>query len=645
MSADPSVLRDLALVCVAAVAGGVLARLARQPLVLGYVFGGILLGALTAAPAVVHRPTFELFAEIGVILLMFSVGIEFSLKDLRRVRGVALVGGPAGIALHVALAVGLGVALGWPLRQSLAVGMIVSVSSTMVLLRLLLDRGELHTPHGRVMVGTALVEDLAVVGFMVLLPELEALAGGRLGALATALGRALLLLGPLWFLAVRVVPQLMSRVARTRSSELFLLVALAVAVGTATFTQAVGLSLALGAFLAGLAISESDFAHETLARLLPLRDAFVAFFFVTVGGLVDLRTFAGQWRLLGAIAALVVVGRLVIRTAVTRAFGYPVATALLVGAGLAQMGEFSFVLVQVARREGHVGDDLYGAVLAASLLTLLLNAGLMRVADRAVFHRGLTFPAADGLREHLHDHVVVCGFGRMGSALGEALETFQLPYVVVETDPEIVRALRSRGVRCLYGDAAHGRVLEAAGVGRARLVAITLPDHARAADAVRQARTLNRRAPVLARAHFAEVAERLQAAGATEVIQPELEAGLTLIRHALAELALSREHLLGYLEALRVALAGGPRGPRAVRPGLPEVRELVVGAGPLTDQSLGEARVRERFGVSVLRVERPTGEVEACPDAQTILRVGDRIRAFGLPHQLEALRAALGVPQ
>jgi CPA2 family monovalent cation:H+ antiporter-2 len=650
MSADPAVLRDLALVCAAALLGGALARLARQPLVLGYILGGILLGTVTSGPAVSHRATFETFAEVGVILLMFSVGIEFSLKDLERVRTVALVGGPAGIALHVALAVGVGAGLGWPLRQSLAVGLVVSVSSTMVLLRLLMDRGELHTRHGRIMVGTSLVEDLAVVVFMVLLSELDSLADGRLSALATVVARALLLLGSFWLLAVRAVPHLMSWVARTRSTELFLLVALAVAVGTAAVTQALGLSLALGAFLAGLAISESEYAHETLARLLPLRDTFVAFFFVTVGGLVDLATFTGQWPLLGVLGALVVGGRLAIRTAVTRAFGYPLATALLVGAGLAQMGEFSFVLVQVARRAGHVGEELHAAVLAASLLTLLLNAALMRVAD-GVVGRGLKAPAPEEVRgsvgdhESVGDHVVVCGFGRVGSAVGEALETFRLPYVVVEIDPEIVRALRSRGVRCLYGDAAHGRVLEAAGVDRARLVVIALPDHARAGDAVRQARALNPRVPVLARAHVPEVAERLRADGATDVIQPELEAGLTLIRHALAELALPREHLVSYVEALRDALGGARRRGATAGRGLPEVRELVVEPGALADQSLADARVRERFGVSVLRVERSTGEVEACPDARTILRVGDRIRVFGLPHQIAALETALRRPE
>src|SRR5881296_273528 len=251
MATDPNFFRDLAWVIVAAVAGGALAWLARQPLILGYVVGGILVGRFTPGPTVSDTHTFELFAEIGVVLLMFSVGIEFSLRDLLRVRWVALLGGPLGIVLTAALGAGAGGVLGWPPGQGLAVGLVISVASTMVLVRLLMDRGELHTRHGRVMIGISLVEDLAVVAMTVLLPAL------------------------------------MRRVARTHNDELFLLVVLAVGLGTGALTQAVGLSVALGAFLAGLIISTSDYAHETIARLLPLRDVFVAMFFVTVGMLVD----------------------------------------------------------------------------------------------------------------------------------------------------------------------------------------------------------------------------------------------------------------------------------------------------------------------------------------------------------------------
>jgi CPA2 family monovalent cation:H+ antiporter-2 len=291
---------------------------------------------------------------------------------------VALGGAPLGILLSVALAVGAGALLGWPVLQGVAIGVVVSVASTMVLARLLLDRGELQSAHGRVMVGITLVEDLAVVVLTVLLPALGSLDGGRAVGIALALGKAALILIPFALLAAKVVPAILRRVARTETPELFLLVVLALSLGSAALTQTVGLSFALGAFLAGLLISESEYAHETLARLLPLRDAFVALFFVTIGALVDPRLLVANLPLLGTLIALIVVGKLLIWTGVVRLFGYPSSTALLVGVGLTQIGEFSFILVQVARTAGHVGEEVYSATLAASLLTILVNELLVR---------------------------------------------------------------------------------------------------------------------------------------------------------------------------------------------------------------------------------------------------------------------------
>src|SRR5438067_1419858 len=424
MTSDPGFFRDLAWVIVAAVAGGALAWLARQPLILGYVVGGILVGRFTPGPTVSDTHTFELFAEIGVVLLMFSVGIEFSLRDLLRVRWVALVGGP--------LAIGL---------------------------------------------------------------------------------------------------------------------------GTGALTQAVGLSVALGAFLAGLIISTSDYAHETIARLLPLRDVFVAMFFVTVGMLVDPFTVAANLPLLAALIVLIVVGKAVIRFAIVRLFGYPWATAARVGVGLAQIGEFSFILVQVARGAGLVGDDVYNATLAASLFSILFNALLVRHVPGwldALWHFRARGPSvAEATRS---GGVVLCGFGRVGSEIGEALETFEVPYTVIERDPDICAQLRARGVPCVFGDAAHRALLARAGVARAPLVIVALPEIERARLAVAAARALRPDVPLLARAHGRAEAEALRAKGATEIIQPELEASATLIRHALAALGLPKDRTIAYLERYRSAM-------------------------------------------------------------------------------------------
>src|SRR5438445_42493 len=517
MATDPNFFRDLAWVIVAAVAGGALAWLARQPLILGYVVGGILVGRFTPGPTVSDTHTFELFAEIGVVLLMFSVGIEFSLRDLLRVRWVALLGGPLGIVLTAALGAGAGGVLGWPPGQGLAVGLVISVASTMVLVRLLMDRGELHTRHGRVMIGISLVEDLAVVALTVLLPALGAGVTERPIAVAIAFGKAALVLVPALFLAARVVPALMRRVARTQNDELFLLVVLAIGLGTGALTQAVGLSVALGAFLAGLIISTSDYAHETIARLLPLRDVFVAMFFVTVGMLVDPFTVAANLPLLAALIVLIVVGKAVIRSAIVRLFGYPWSTAARVGVGLAQIGEFSFILVQVARGARLVGDDVYNATLAASLFSILFHA-------------------------------------------------------------------------------------------------------------------------LLARAHGRAEAEALRAKGATEIIQPELEASATLIRHALAALGLPKDRTIAYLERYRSAMERADAGDAAAAVPLPEVRELTLRKGGVADQSLSDARIRERFGVTVVAVRRADGLV-LNPPPEAPLREVAVVRVFGLPDQIEAFAA------
>jgi monovalent cation:H+ antiporter-2, CPA2 family len=387
MTAETPLYRDLAYVFVAAVAGGLVARKLRQPLILGYVVGGILVGPFTPGPRVSEVHVLELLAEIGVILLMYSVGIEFSLRDLMKVKWVALIGGPLGIVFSIFLALGVGWIFGWSGPQSIALGAAISVASTMVLSRLLMDGGELQSQHGKVMIGITLVEDFAVVALTVLLPSLGALSGDQLWKVALVLGKGLLIVTPLAFLAYKVMPKLLEWVARLQNDELCLLVALALGLGSAALTQYVGLSLALGAFVAGILVSHSDQAHSVLTRLLPLRDAFVALFFVTIGALIDPRALLAHPALLALILALIVVGKFVVWLAVVWIFRYPLGSAARVAIGLTQIGEFSYVLVRVARDAQLIEDSIYNAVLAASLLSILLNAFLIRMSKR-------WFPAA-----------------------------------------------------------------------------------------------------------------------------------------------------------------------------------------------------------------------------------------------------------
>ena len=639
MNADPILFRDLAYVFVAAILGGSLAWLARQPLILGYVIGGLLISPLTPGPSVSDIHTFELFAEIGVVLLMFSLGIEFSLKDLMGVKWIALVGGPIGIVLSTAMGMVVGSLLGWTPVAGAVIGMVVSPASTMVLARLLLDRGELHSRHGRIMIGITLVEDLAAVVLIILIPALGTMQGDRVLAVAKAFLTAGAILVPFFYLTSRILPQVLARVARTRNEELLLLVTLAVGLGAAAMTQAVGLSLALGAFLAGLLINQSDYAHEMLARMLSLRDAFVALFFVTVGVLIDLRVVVDNLALLAVLVGLVVVGQWAIWTLVCLLFRRPLSTALLVGVGLAQIGEFSFILVQVARQAGHVGDDVYSATLAASLVTILINAALVRLVPRWIGPArldGRPSPAF-GLPSigALEGHVVLCGFGRVGSAIGEALETFGVPYVAIESDPDIVKSLRARNVPAVFGDAAQRVILAAAQANHAALVILAIPENDRARQAVRRIRAFNPTVQILARVYDLAWRARLLEAGAAEVIQPEEEAASTLIRHALERLSLPRERVLAYLNRYRGTMERVQA--EEAETGLPQLREVSLRGGHLMDQSLGEARMRERFGVTVVSVTRASGEVVADPTAETVLRRGDRLRLFGLPRQIASM--------
>ena len=645
MPTDANFFRDLAYVLLAASVGGAAARLARQPVLVGYVLGGVLVSPFTPGPVVSELHTFELFAEIGVILLMFFIGAEFSPQELLRLRWVGFVGGTLGILAMTALGFGAVRLLGWPPIPALIVGMIVSTASTLVLVRLLLDRGELHARHGRVAVGITLVDDLAVVIFIFLIPSLGAMEPGRINAVGLALAKAGAILLPFGLLAAKVFPRLLAQVARTQNRELFLIVTLLLSVGTAALSQAAGLSLALGAFLAGLLISGSDYAHEALARLLPLRDVFVAVFFVTVGVLIDPGTLLDNLPLVGVMIGLVVIGKLIIWTLLVRLFRETWRTGLLVAVSLTQIGEFAFLLARAGMSAGHLDQAVFNATLLTALLTILLNAGLLRVVPAWLAGRervGLaTARHPHGGDEACQGHVVLCGFGPLGSAVGEALETFKIPFLVIETDPDTIRGLASRGVPSLYGDAQQERILEHAGLPRAAALIVTLAEADATYGIVRAARSLHREIPILVRAGSPEEQQRLRAAGATGVVQPRLEGATYLIQETLARLGLPAARADAYLSRFRQAM---DLPVRQVPPGpdvLPEVRELqLTDSAELADQSLREARVRERFGVLVLAIRRADGTSEVTPSPETHLRPGDRLRVFGLPAQFAAFEAA-----
>lgn len=545
---------DLGLLIAGALAGGLLAHGLRQPLIVGYILGGILVGPFTPGPTISDPHTFRLFAEIGVILLMFSAGVEFSIGQLLQVGKVGLLGAPAGLALIVLLTVPAGRLLGWPLTQSLVAGAAISVASTMVILKFLLERRELTAPHGRVIVAITLMEDLLVVALTVVLPALGA-AEERLVAFGRGLLLAVAILAPVLWAARRVMPGLLLRVARTGNMELFFLVTIAAATGTAGLTARLGLSVALGAFLAGLVVSESEVAHEALARLVPMRDVFVAAFFVSIGAAVHPAALLGEIPTVAVLILLVTAGKFLVWTGVVRFLGgYGPRTAMLAALGLTQIGEFSYVLAGLGVAHGLMAPAAFNAILATSVLTILINAVVFRRMPRwlqRLLERPRGLAPASAWDAPADARVLICGFGRVGRRVADALDLFAIPYAVIDLDPDAVQAARVRGATAVFGDAGNDLILERAGAARAPLAVVAVPSTEAARRCVGALRRMRRDLPIIARVHQADQGDLLAQAGATEVVQPEIEAALTMVRHTLVRLGIDPARVTEYLEEAR----------------------------------------------------------------------------------------------
>lgn len=558
-------LLDLALAMGAALLGGAVAHFFRQPVILGYLLAGILIGPYTPG-AVSNLERVQTLANLGVALLMFALGTEFSLETLGRVRRVAVGGGLAQIGLSILLGTTLGLVLGYPLTASIFLGGIIAISSSILMLKLLIGRDETESVTGRVALGTGIVQDLSIVALIIVLPALGEGSSGW--ELASAVGLAMLkgglFLVVAFLLGTRLVPPLLATVARFGSRELFLLTIVAIATVTAVLGHAVGISFALGAFIGGLVVSESEFSSHVIDEIIPVRDIFATLFFVSIGMLLDPAFVFAHAAEVGLIVVAIMAGKLVICALTIRLFGYPRDVAVRAGLLLAQIGEFSFVLAGVGVARGSISEELYRLVLASALVSLILSPVLVNNADRLIIAlRGVlgTLGRALPLRlrssspsdaravaevESLADklakikkHVIICGYGRVGHEVARALARRGFPFVVVDYNQSKVEDARREGFLAIQGDATNPQVLERAAWRSARLLAITLPDLPGAQQIVRAARAANPDLRILVRAHDTRSIERLKEDGADEVIQPEFEAGMEIVRQSLRAFGVS----------------------------------------------------------------------------------------------------------
>jgi CPA2 family monovalent cation:H+ antiporter-2 len=626
----------------------------KLPALPGFIVAGVLLGP-NALGLVSDVHQVESLAEVGVILLLFTIGIEFSLSRLREMGRQVVIGGGAQVLLTVGLSAALAAGLGLPWPVAVLVGFLVALSSTAIVLKGLADKGEIDTPHGRLATGVLIFQDLCVVPMMLVLPFLAGAADGGAGGLAWALAKAALVVAGVLVLARTVVPRVLSEIVKTRSRELFLIAVILVGTLTALGTAAAGASLALGAFLAGLVISESDYGHQAMAELLPFRDVFISLFFVTVGMLVQVGFLRDHPALALLGVAAIMGGKSVLAALGPALLGYSGRVALLAGLAVSQIGEFSFVLARQGRGTGLLPEGLYQTFLAVAVLTMLVTPfalqsgpvlldGLERLIPLDRLLPGFRPQALTPVGEPLTDHVIVAGYGLNGRNLAAALRSIRAPYLIVELNAQTVRQARARGEPAFYGDATREEILRGLGAERARMLVVAISDPAATRRMVRVARGLNPRIYIIARTRYVVEMPELTRLGADVVIPEEFETSIEIFARVLAHYGVPRgdiERLVdeirsSHYEVLRSDAAG--RLSLEAVAGVPQMaieRMRLSPQSALAGKRLAATGLRSQTGALVLSVVRGDEEV-ATPGPQFRLVAGDVLVVVGQPHQLQA---------
>jgi CPA2 family monovalent cation:H+ antiporter-2 len=648
------VLRDLAVIF----AGSLLVILAfhrlKLPALPGFIVAGMILGpnalGLVSDP---HRV--ESLAEVGVILLLFTIGIEFSLSRLKEMGRQVLVGGLGQMAFTVVATVAAGIAFLPSWRVALFLGFLIALSSTAIVLKGLTDKGEIDAPHGRLATGVLIFQDLCVVPIMLLLPFLAGTAGGGGLGLALALGKAALVVVGVLVAARTLVPRALAEIVKTRSRELFLIAVILIGTLTALGTAAAGASLALGAFLAGLVISESDYAHQALAELMPFRDIFISLFFVAVGMLVQLETVRAHPLLTFGGVAVIMGGKTLSAAVGPALMGYAGRVALLAGVAVSQIGEFSFVLAEEGRTAGLLPNGLYQQFLGVAVVTMLVTPFLLQ-SGPALLDRLERLVPLDRLlpgfrprgfapvEDPVSDHVVIAGYGLNGRNLAAALRAIHAPYLIVELNAQTVRRARTEGEPAFYGDATREEILRALGVDRARLFVIAISDPAATRSMVRVARTLNPTLHIIARTRYVVEIAELTRLGANVVIPEEFETSIEIFARVLGHYHVPRDEIdrlvaeirASHYEALRPGAK--PRitlsGTLGAMPQMHVERIPLAPGAPAVGKTIAETGLRSRTGALVLSVRRGESDI-ATPEATFRLAAGDALVVVGQRQQLK----------
>ena len=634
----------------------------RVPAIVGFLFTGILAGphGLGLVKAV-HEV--EILAEIGVVLLLFTIGIEFSLRNLLLIKRSILVGGSLQVLLTILAAFVIARQMGQPAGESIFIGFLISLSSTAIVLKLLQERAEVDAPHGRTALAILIFQDIIIVPMILVTPLLAGAAGNLGESLFVLMAKGIGIILLVMVSAKWLVPQALYQVARTRSRELFLLSIVVICLAVAWLTSSAGLSLALGAFLAGLIISESEYSHQAFGNILPFRDLFISFFFVSIGMLLDLGFLVRQPMLIALIALGVLALKTIIAGSVTVLLGFPLRTTILVGFALSQVGEFSFILSKTGVEHDLLGANVFQTFLAVSVLTMaatpfvialapVMSDFILRLPLPGRLKSGF-YPGVERKVAAKKDHLIIIGFGVNGRNVARVARAAGIPYVVIEMNPDTVRSEQAKGEPVYYGDATQEPVLQHAHIKNAMVVVVAIADPAATRRITEISRRLNPKAHIIVRTRYLQEMKPLYELGATEVIPEEFETSVEIFSRVLAKYLVPRDEIEKLVAEVRSdgyemfrSLSKESASFSDLTLQLPDVEISVLRVGErslFAGKSLAQIELRKRCGVTVLAIRRDS-EILSNPYGDTILYANDVLFILGTPDKIAPVTALFHNP-
>ncbi len=637
---------DIILLVVTAFFCGLICQKLKQPLILGYITAGIILGPYTGGITVSNIHEIELLAEIGIALLLFALGLEFSLKDLKPVKAIALAGTPVQIILTILIGVSAGKIIGIDFKQSLWLGAIVSLSSTMVILKTLMNQGWIGALSSKVMTGILIVQDIAVIPMLIILPQLSNPAAG-IPALGLAILKAAIFIAGMVFLGTKILPLLMAYIAKLESRELFILAITATGLGVGFLTYISGLSFAFGAFMAGIVLSESEYGYQALSDIIPLRDLFSLLFFASVGMLFNPVFFINNLKEVLFLLFSISIGKGLIFSFISKLFKYRNVIPLAVGLGLFQIGEFSLVIAKTGVNSGSITNHIYLLILTTAILSMAITPFVSGMTSKIYSfiisdNSPQQMEASNISEENLKKHAIIAGGGRIGLQIAQMLHKLDINFVIIEFDNKRFECIKDKKIPVIYGDASNDVVLNAAGIKNAGIVIMTVPAAAPARAVIFNSRKENKNIKIITRTNSKEYFNMFKEAGASAIISPDFEGSIEMTRQALLNYNISAHEIQKNTNSARKELYKDWYKDNKNSQLLSQMSSAqdsfdlqwfyIDSESPVAFKSIGSLEIRKKTGVSIVGIIRKE-TLTANPGSNFIILPEDHIIGIGDEHQ------------